>query len=107
MQDAHDHAQRGGLAGAVWTDEAVHASGRHLEGQIIDGHMVAERFGNLVNLDGCHSVERSLTRMFSIPNAPKARIVILSFATASLTFAQRERFISARSLAFATIPPAF
>src|SRR5205085_7396798 len=54
VQDAHDHAQRRRLARAIRTDESVHRASRDLKREVLDGKVLAEGFGDLVDLDGSH-----------------------------------------------------
>jgi hypothetical protein len=52
---AEDHPHRGGLAGAVGTEEAGHLARLHLERQVVDGQGGAVPLGQPVQLDhvGC------------------------------------------------------
>src|SRR5699024_6211225 len=41
-QEPHDHAHRGGLAGAVGAHETGHLTGPETEADVVDGHLRAE-----------------------------------------------------------------
>ena len=48
---ADDHAEQGGLAGAVRADHADDAARRQLEGEIVDQEVLAEPFLQMIGLD--------------------------------------------------------
>ena len=52
--ETEQHAQRGGLAGAVRSEEAGDRPRSQLEGEVVDGGHRAEAFGEAVQLDGGH-----------------------------------------------------
>ncbi len=52
--EAEHHAQRGGLAGTVESEQAGHRPRLQLEAQVVDGGHRAEAFGESVQLDGGH-----------------------------------------------------
>src|SRR5699024_5492902 len=46
------HADGGGLAGAVGPEKSVHAAGGHAQIEVVDGELVAEAFGQAMGFDG-------------------------------------------------------
>src|SRR5205807_1386592 len=50
-QEAGEDAHGGRLAGAVGPEEADHTAARHVEGDVADGGVVAEKLGQLVDVD--------------------------------------------------------
>jgi hypothetical protein len=52
--EAEQRAQRRALAGAVGAEEAGHAPGLDVEGQVVDGVDAAKALGEATNLDGGH-----------------------------------------------------
>jgi hypothetical protein len=51
-QDVHDHAQRGGLAGAVGAKQAKGAAARHRERQVLDGEVPGIGLAHAGKTDG-------------------------------------------------------
>ena len=60
--EAEQHPQRGGLAGAVRAEEPGDGAGLQLEGQVVDGGDGAEAFGETVEFDGGHDVSFRIGR---------------------------------------------
>src|SRR5262249_28171983 len=54
MIDAHDHAQSGGLSGAVRSDKSVDGSPRHCEREAIHRNVLSEGFGYVFDLNDVH-----------------------------------------------------
>ena len=52
--EAEQRAQRRALAGAVGAEEAGHAAGLDVEGEVVDGGDAAEALGEVADLDGGH-----------------------------------------------------
>jgi len=46
--EAADHVEEGGLAGAVRADHADGAAGRHLQGDVVEGEQAAETHADVV-----------------------------------------------------------
>jgi hypothetical protein len=58
--DADDHAERAGLAGAVRTKQAVDFSGLDAEGNIVDGNKVTVALADSVQLDRAGAIAGSV-----------------------------------------------
>ena len=54
QQNAAEHAQRGGLAGAIRADESEDLAGGDFEGEAVDGEGLAETLRQPHELDGVH-----------------------------------------------------
>ncbi len=60
--DADHHADGGGLAGAVGAEEAEHAAGLDLEGEIFDGDFGVVGFADLLEFDDGHGFSNNGVR---------------------------------------------
>ncbi len=76
---AEQHAQGGGLAGAVRAEEADHVAPLDREGEPVDGDQVPEAFGHVVELDHCHSCLAFVVSSFMV-------LAFLVLASGALAF---------------------
>jgi hypothetical protein len=60
---AGDHAEEGGLAGAVRADQGVDAALGNLERRVVHGAQAAERFADLSDLEQVHCRDISMARL--------------------------------------------
>src|SRR5436190_8031293 len=54
MINPHDHPKRGGLAGTIWSNEAVNRPLRHGQGQIVNRNVFSERLRHVFDFNNVH-----------------------------------------------------
>src|SRR3970040_217253 len=82
LEQPAQHADGGGLAAAVRTEEAVDLSLRHLQGQVLDHGAVTEGLGQALGVDG-DFLHRCTTRGWTSPRLTVTGWPAVSLAVAS------------------------